>query len=606
MKHAIDGPGRPRPVGPPAVGPYQRLGCLLVVVALHRAATARAGQRDPDYSQAQRGRDRVDAERRIAATDLAAPPEDLAAALTDAVVWSEESAVARQQLARLVQHFRRAYGLVIDPVAATVAVDPGFDALDTQRRMETAARDRQSHSARRAATALIAASGLTSEEQARAVGAVSDPRRGTVRGWLDAALATAGVGRLDRQRVAFVLAYLSDTTAELDLLTEAPVLVDARAELTGMLRREMEEARDPHRGVFFGPGEYVTGPWFEAAVLSMPEPDREFARQLRVAVSEGSRMPQLTWPRQAHRAELEQLVWDYVAATRDVHQAAERLAVDPDAFTGRVLNQVQNLLHDVGATRDRILEQIDRGEGLLGIERLRVREVLDGFAIGPAHMPGLLFVSERHKQAQDLSERFSAVTVLAQRAASVIDEALNRAGVVVLEMDPAAEVAGAISDIVGSSVQDHIYDLASGRDVYDDDRRGRVSFTRAVDTLDQTLSGAGFAAQQRRELRATLDQLATAAHQLSAPLLARRHAWHERVAELTSSPGIDSALLQTADPLTRALFVETAPPQQTAPGTQTAIDAVLPPAIQRTTTVTPADGQPTTATAVERGAAPQL
>ncbi|MFD8248128.1 hypothetical protein [Nocardia sp. NPDC059691] len=606
MKRTVDHRWHPTLVGPPAQGPHQRLGYLLGVVALHRATAALTRPRESEDSDAQRSLERADAEQRLAATDLAGPPEDLAAALTDAVVWREESALARQQLTRLVQHYRRIYGLVIDPAAATVSIDPGFDALGNQQRLETAARQQQSRLARQAAAALITAAGLDAHAQAHAVRAVSDPRSGTVRGWLDAELAAAGVGTLDRQRVVFVLAYLSGATATLDLLTEAPVMVDARAELIGMLRREMEEARDPRRVVFFGPGEYVPGPWFEAAVLSMPEPERGFARQLRVAVSEGSRMPQLPWPRQAHRAELEELVWDYVVATRDVHQAAERLAVDPEAFTGRVLNQVHDLLLELRTTRRAIVEQIDRGEGLLGIERLRVREVLDRFGLGPVEMSGLLFVSERHKQARDLSEGSRAVTVLAQRARSVIDEALDTAGIVVLEMDPAGEVAGAISDIVGSSVRDHIYDLAAGREVYDDDTRGRISFTVAVDTLDHALSHAGIAPRQRQELRATLDELATCAEELSAPLLARRHAWHEHLADLTWSVDIDVPMLQTTDPLARALFLETAPPQQPAHGTQTAIDAVLPPAIPRTTTSQPPDPQANPPAAAERGAAPQL
>lgn len=606
MTRNLDQRWGPTPGGPPAQGPHQRLGFLLVVVALHRAAAVRAEQRAFENTESQRTRQRVDAERRLAAAEFGGPPEDLAAALTDAVVWREESGVARRQLARLVQHYHDTYGLVIDPEAATVAVDPDFDALGTQQRLETAARQRQTRFAHQAAAALIAATGLSPHDQARALRAVSDPRSSTAVGWLDSALGTAGLGKLDRQRVVFILAYLSGTTAELDLLTDAPVMVDARAELTGMLRREMEEARAPRRGSFLGPEEYVTGPFFEAAMLSMSQRDRRFARELHAAISDGSPMPQIPWQRQAHRAELEQLVWDYIVATRDVHQAAERLAVDPEAFTSRVLDQVHGILRTLATTRAAIVEQIDTGEGLLGVERVRVRQVLDQFATGPAEMPGLLFLSERHKQAEELSRYSGEVNVLAERAGSVIDQALDKAGITVLEMDPADEVAGAISDIVGSSVQDHIYDLADGRDAYDEDTRGRVSFTIAVNTLDTALADAGIPAQARRELRTTLDQLAAAAHALSAPLLARRHAWRDRVDELTSSGGADAPWWRTTDPLARALFLDTTPPPQPAPSTQTAIDAVLPPGIQRSATAAASDSQASAPAAVERTAAPQL
>ncbi|MEU2042679.1 hypothetical protein [Nocardia niwae] len=604
MTENIDERKRPTLIGPPAAGRHQRLGYLLALVALHRARAVSARQRESQGTETHRDRLGDSVEHRLA-VDLAGSPETLTAALTEAVVSSEHSALARQQLARLVAHYRRTYGVLIDAEAATVAVDPDFDALGAQQHREAILRARQARMAKHAAVTLIAAAGLPARDEARAVRAVSDPRGGGGSLRLDTALTAAGIGASDRRRVVFVLAYLLGDTAELDLLTDAPVMVDARAELTGMLRREMEEARAPRRSDFLGPEEYVTGPWFEAAALSLSEPDRRFASQLRMAVTYGSRMPELAWPRQAHRAELERLMWNYAAATRDAHQAAERLALDPEAFTDRVLDQVHHLLRDLHATRTAIVEQIDHGEGLLGIERARVRQVLDQFATGPAEMPALLFVSERHKQARDMARYSRQVHDLADRAARVIDQALDQAGAAVVQRDPADEVAGAISDIVCSSVQDHIYDLAQGREAYDDDTRGRISFTAAAHTLDRALSDAGIDELQRSQLRCTLDELAGSAEALSAPFQQRRQAWHDRVTDLTSAAETEP-LPHTTAPLMRALFIETTPPQQTAPSTGTAIDAVLPPGVQRTTAANPADSQFSAPAAAERGASADL
>ncbi|MGY2116596.1 hypothetical protein ACW9HR_22050 [Nocardia gipuzkoensis] len=597
---------RPTLSNPPAEGPHQRLGYLLVVVALHRAAVRLAQQRSSQDTESERTRQRASAERRLAAADLTGPPEVVATVLTDALVWSEESVLARRQLDRLVTHYHRTYGLIIDPAADTVAIDPDFDAIGNQQRLATAAREQRTRFAQQAAARLIAAAGLPAQDEARALEAVCEPRDGQARNGLDAALGAAGLGKLDRQRVVFVFAYLSGNTAEVDLLTEAPVMIDARAELTGMLRREMEEARDPDRGDFFGPGEDLTGPWFEAAVLSMSGPDRRFARQLRDAVTHGTQVPELPWPRQAHRAELEQLVWDYVGATRDVHQAAHSLAVDPEAFTDRVLDQAHNLLRELNTTRNSITEQTDRGEGLLGIERARVQQVLDQFPTGPAEMPGLLFVSEGHKHTRDLARYSNEADVLAERAGWAIKQALDNAAITVLEMDPDAEVAGAISDIVGFSVQDHLYDLTRGRDAYDEDSRGRISFATAVAKLDRALTEAGIPSPQRRELRSTLDQLARSAQELSTPLLARRQAWHERVTDLTWSAQADFPLQHTTDPFIRELFIRTTPPQPSAPATATAVDAVLPPGVQRTTTMDTPDSHAAAPAAVERGVSAHL
>ncbi|MBF6341252.1 hypothetical protein IU450_36035 [Nocardia abscessus] len=525
--------------------------------------------------------------------------------MTDALLSSEHSALARQQLARLVAHYRRTYGLLIDAEAATVTVDPGFDALGAQQHREAILHARKARLAKHATATLIAAAGLPGENQARALRAVSDLRGGEASGRLDAALATAGVGEVDRRRVVFVRAYLLGDTVGVDLLTDAPVMVDARAELTGMLRREMEEARHARGSDFLGPGADVIGPWFEAATLSLSEPDRRFARQLQMAVTHGSRTPELPWPRQAHRAELEELVWSYTAATRDVHQAAERLAVDPDAFTDRVLDQVHRLLSELHTTRTAIVEQIDRGEGLLGIERLRVRQILDQFTTGAAEMPALLFVSERHKQIRDMTRYSDQVHDLANRAERAIQQVLDQAGIAVMPMDPAAEVAGAISDIVCTSVQKHIYDLAEGHEAYDEDRRGRISFTAAAHTLDRALSDAGIAPQQRTQLRCTLDDLNASAEALSAPLRQRRQAWHDRVTDLTGAAEPDP-LAHTTDPLMRALFIETTPPTQFSSDAGTAIDAVFPPGIQRSTALNPADSQTPAPAVAERGASAHL
>ncbi|MBF6302776.1 hypothetical protein IU459_35370 [Nocardia amamiensis] len=606
MNRNVDDRRRLTSIGPPAEAPHQRLGYLLVVAALHRAYSIIARARISEDTESQRTQQRVTTERRLAELDLASPPEHVATALTDAVVWSEESPLARRQLARLVAHYRRTCGLVTDLDADTLATDPDFDAEADHQRLDRAAREQQTRVAQQAAAALIAAAGLPAQDEARALRAVTDPREGKQRARLDSVLATAGMGKFDRQRVMFVLAYLSGSTAEVDLLTEAPVMVDARAELTGMLRREMQEARDPQRSDFFGPGEYLSGPWFEAGVLSLSEPDRRFARQLHDAVTHGGPMPDIPWPRQAHRAELQRLVWSYVVATRDVHRAAERLAVDPEAFTDRVLGQVNNLLDELNTTRIAIVEQIEHGEGLLGIERVRVRQVLDRFATGPAEMPGLLFVSERHKQARDLARYSHEADVLAQRAEWAIKQALDTAGITVLPMEPDNEVPGAISDIVGSSVQDHLYDLASGHDIYDDDTRGRISFTTAVQKLERALAEAGISQQQRRELHSTLDHLTVAAAELSTPLLTRRHAWQERIADLTCAAEPDMPSLHTDDPLIRRLFIETTPPQASTPGTAMAIDAVLPHGVERATARQLTAGDPSPPDAVERGASAHL
>ncbi|MFD4406650.1 hypothetical protein ACFWPH_28205 [Nocardia sp. NPDC058499] len=267
-------------------GLFQRLAYLLVMLAMRRAAKqirdikeAEAAISDGDDEKLARHAERVAtartaAEQRLRTLRLDLPREDLAAALTDAMTWSDSSEIARTALDKLIAHYDLNYGLKISTADNTVGADPGFvGAIDAvQATIERAAVLQREQAASDAVSHLLSSTYLSATDHAQASAAITawaaDPadidalepdavrRR---RDQLEQQLTGTGLSDHDRAQTLFLVDYLTGhaTDTSLDLL-DTPVFLPAPPPATTEPPHPMTGS-DPATGLSAtSPGE--TGP----------------------------------------------------------------------------------------------------------------------------------------------------------------------------------------------------------------------------------------------------------------------------------------------------------------------------------------------------------
>ncbi|MFE3105327.1 hypothetical protein [Nocardia tengchongensis] len=116
-------------------------------------------------------------------------PKDVAAALTDAATYRDESPLARAKLDEIITFIGDRHGLTIGANATTVEVDPDFEAESVQRRSESTAENMREQAAASAASTLMLSSGVSPDTQ-QDVAAV-------LAGWVDAGNTAAQQPDLD-------------------------------------------------------------------------------------------------------------------------------------------------------------------------------------------------------------------------------------------------------------------------------------------------------------------------------------------------------------------------------------------------------------------------
>ncbi|MFI6368290.1 hypothetical protein ACIBG0_36805 [Nocardia sp. NPDC050630] len=250
-------PGEPR--RSQAVGLVQRLAYLLVALAMNRAARQirerqEALSRIPDGDDAALARhaekvtaQRAAAETRLRGLSFAAPREYIAAALVDALTWSDSSPIAAKALEDLVEFYDREFGLKINPSGRTLTVDPDYPASDIQTAMEDNATWLRQQSAAAAVTTLITLSPLPAPVQSQVnelVTAWSGPHMDSTaltpaaiaqrRDELGAHLENTPLSDHDRAEALFLVDYLTARVGDqhhhsVDLLDTAPVFVPTPA-----------------------------------------------------------------------------------------------------------------------------------------------------------------------------------------------------------------------------------------------------------------------------------------------------------------------------------------------------------------------------------------
>ncbi|MCX4097705.1 hypothetical protein [Nocardia sp. alder85J] len=167
-------------------GPFQLLAYFLVALALHRAAKqvrlradARSRIADGDDGRLDRyAADivaaRTEAEQRLQGLTFAMPREDIAAALTDAVAWCDDSVIARQALDRLIDHYEVDYGLIVGRTGLTLDVDPDYEVDYMQAAMSNSAIFFRQEAAALHITAALTAAPVSEQTRAEVTGLVSD------------------------------------------------------------------------------------------------------------------------------------------------------------------------------------------------------------------------------------------------------------------------------------------------------------------------------------------------------------------------------------------------------------------------------------------------
>ncbi|MGN2638500.1 hypothetical protein ACWEKT_20105 [Nocardia takedensis] len=457
-----------------AVGLWQRLAMLLAALAMNRAAKQirerhdeLAGIADGDDAAMARYAEKTteqrrDAEARLQRLDLAGPREDVAAALVDALAWSDSSPIARKALDQLTEFYRSEMGLLIDPSGRTLTVDPDYPATHIQTALEESARYLRRQAAATAVTTLLDDSEVDDAGRTHArqlidtwaslgtdtpsTEAMQDRRAELADG-----LAATDLDGPDRSQVLFVIDYLTDnhdSPHSVDLLDTPPLFIaPASPQVSTAVpdaqpvnampapadSRYGDQQQGPHQQVDTNsaentPVEPRTDPAApEQAPRQPPDPtddrpgagDRSRtgganpAQPIADPGAPGAAPPPEPAPPTSaphppvptasqavgvDRLQVTAQLRDYLAVVKQLHTAADRFADDP---AQSITADMHQLVEKARTHRHHLLAVAENGPGLAPIERTQIRATLHDIDTGRTDLPTLLWVEEDSKRAAD-------------------------------------------------------------------------------------------------------------------------------------------------------------------------------------------------------------
>ncbi|MEU2042697.1 hypothetical protein [Nocardia niwae] len=465
---------------------------------------------------------------------------DIAATLGKLVVWRRHSAPARQAAQVLVDRYKREHGLLIDLDARVIAMDSRFDVGVEQGWRHNALRWRRERAALIAARHTLTRAHIPQTTRTQALDTLLIPRSRPERELLRHRLRAAGVHDRDCRTALFVLDYLCWQATDLDLLTEAPVLVDPGADQRGRLRERLEYALDPARWeAFYDRDMELAGAHFEAELTVLSPADQQLARARRDAILNGATDCAPLWPGTVSRGALDSALCTYAGTVKELQRCAKHLseqlaiaaseAADFRTYVGRQLD-------DLRAHRAAVLQQLRHTGGLLTIERFQAQHLLEAIDHGETSLPELRFVAESDLRSCDIHRSFKDPTKVGESAAPLMRGVLERAGIKIYDFD---DDSYAFSDIyllpndaesrAFHAVDEYIASLAKGEEPSHD---FAAEARRGLDHLDKALTLAGMDACEREDFRAMVEGYLASATFHGTQLEKRRTGWRERRAQI--------------------------------------------------------------------------
>ncbi|MEU6191725.1 hypothetical protein [Nocardia sp. NPDC047038] len=525
-------------------GERQQMACLLVWTALS------PGDEQPATKLSLE--DVVDAAHDLG--EAAQGPDleyDIAATLGKLVAWRRHSAPARQAATVLVDRYKREHGLLIDLDARVIAMDSRFDAGVEQGWRHNALRWRRERAALSAARHILTRAQIPETTKTRALDILMIPRSRPEHALLRHQLRVAGMHDRDCVTVLFVLAYLCWQTTGLDLLTDAPVLVDPGADQRGRLREQLEYALDPARwDAFYDRNRVLTGALFEGELAVLSPADQQLARARRDAILNGATDLPPLWPGTASRHALDSALRAYASTVKELQECAQHLSEQLAIPASEVVDfrrHVGRQLDDLRAHRAAVLQQLDHPGGLLTIERFHAQHLLEAIDLGETSLPELRFVAESDLQSCDMQRSFKDPTKVSEGAAPLMRGVLESAGIKIYDFDddhyafrdnyllPNDAESRAVL-----AADEYITRLAEG-----DEHAHELAadYRRGLDHLDKALTQAGKDGRQRADFRAIVEGYVSSATFHGAHLEQRRTRWSERIAQTVRARDTDGRAL---------------------------------------------------------------
>lgn len=464
---------------------------------------------------------------------------DIAATLGKLVAWRRHSAPARQAANVLVDRYKREHGLLIDLEARVIAMDSAFDAGVEQGWRHNAMRWRRERTALSAARHILTRAQLSETAKTRALDTLMIPRSRPERAFLRHRLHAAGVHDPDCVTALFVLDYLCWQTTDLDLLTDAPVLVGPGADQRGRLREQLEYALDPARwDAFYDRNHELTGALFEDELAVLSPADQQLARARRDAILNGATDLPPLWPGTASRGALDSALRTYASTVKELQECAQHLSEQLAIPASEVTNfrrHVGRQLEGLRAHRAAVLQQLDHPGGLLTIERIQAHHILEAIDLGETSLPELRFVAESNLQNCDIQRSFKDPTKVSEGAAPLMRGVLESAGIQIYDFDD-DHYAFRDSYLLPNDAEsravlaadEYITSLAEGDEHA---HEFAAEYRRGLDRLDKALAQAGMNNRHRADFRAIVEGYVSSATFHGVHLEQRRTRWSERIAQ---------------------------------------------------------------------------
>ncbi|MBF6162993.1 RRQRL motif-containing zinc-binding protein [Nocardia cyriacigeorgica] len=539
--------------GTKATGHKQRLALLHAVVAINQARDRREGIEAAHIQAEEIGGTALDhlveaVETELAATEASidevdiSNPNQLARHYADVLTWRAASPRVAQRAEQITALFSERWGVLVNPDAETVGIDPHFDPVRTQTLTEAEAVQAR----RMAVLDVMAEAPLTEQTKAAVSEAVSawsaeDIDPADPQAYLDNqtaslnqlcdALTAVKMPATDRARIDFTIDYLTGDTAEIDLL-DTPVLVDPGEEARGRVAKLL--------GYFAQ--KQIPGEEMAQEISVMTTADQDAVRQAGRAIVAGENPNLQVFGGYVDREQLRDELHLYAVDAGDQRAEADYIA-DTD-LTGYSPDQL-GVSDELGERITRMAErraQIQAaadGKGLTSMERHQITAVLRDIDTGrirdEQQLPELMFVDERSKSEVDHLWSSRIASFAATAAKEALTQQIDSSGAV----DPNSREARILADRV-SSLGDTLYSVAAG--AVDGVQAERKAFIDKRTNLGEALDRAGVGADTKTAIRALVDDRGRDAGQLGRVAAERRARWQTRTDQIIARR--DDALAQ--------------------------------------------------------------
>lgn len=451
------------------------------------------------------------------------------APLADALVWQQTSPTAAQARDALIGSFAAEWGVLIDPDALTVDIDPDFDAASRQQFDDAAS----VYLRETAAIDIISAMPLPAARKAAVSAALTawradiDPANPTAyehnaaarREQLRADLDAAHLPATDRAAIDFTIDYLRVDTERTDLLA-SPVFVDPGQEARGRMHAILSA---------FAEGK-MAGPAVAQEISVLCTEDQQQLRDVGRAIQAGQAPELDVFPGYLDRDAVYGELYEYARDAQELRGAADYL---PEALAKGVDNpELWGLSDDVGeliprmaATRDQLLAVVaPDAKGAASMELAHITATISdidtGRIRGHEQLPEVMWCDERSKREIDSLRTGRRPAQLAQATKTDLAQLIENSG----------KIENRAKDRIDqetSAVAHTISSVAAGSPRGIDTERKDYMASRG--RLGQALADAGVDQATKTRVRELLDTRAREAAQHGQAVTDRPHQWDAKV-----------------------------------------------------------------------------